>query len=239
MTKLATQDRQDLSRFHIFSGLPQEVLDSLLSASSVEEVSSGKVLFMQGDIADRFYAILEGWVELSRLTSDGRETVIGVFARGETLAEAAMFDSHVFPVTARLVSKGRLLSVPAKPFLAALRNDFDLTLNLLSAVSRNIYYLVQQLEQVQAKSAPQRLGSFLLRLAPELDAPTTISLPYDKSLIAARLGMKPETFSRALAKLRTLGVQSVGNAVTMREPEALHRFCNGGPSRGSAYFDAA
>ena len=232
MTKLAARDRRDLRRFHIFSGLRQEVLESVLAASSVENVLPGRVLFMQGDIADRFYAILEGWVELSCFTSDGRETVIGVFARGEILAETAMFDSHVFPVTAKVVSKGRLASVPAGPFLAALRNDFDLTLNLLSAVSHRVRYLVQQLEQVQAKSAPQRLGSFLLRLAPERDAPATISLPYDKSLIAARLGMKPETFSRALAQLRTLGVQSEGSAITVREPEALHRFCNGGLSSG-------
>jgi Crp-like helix-turn-helix domain len=33
-----------------------------------------------------------------------------------------------------------------------------------------------------------------------------IALPYDKVLIAARLGLKPESLSRAFAKLRSVGV---------------------------------
>ena len=34
-----------------------------------------------------------------------------------------------------------------------------------------------------------------------------MTLPYDKTLIAGRLGMKPESLSRAFARLRELGVR--------------------------------
>jgi CRP-like cAMP-binding protein len=53
------------------------------------------------------------------------------------------------------------------------------------------------------QSAPQRIGCFLLRLCKaQEEGEVTLHLPYDKTLIAARLGMKPETFSRALTRLR-------------------------------------
>ena len=66
--------------------------------------------------------------------------------------------------------------------------------------------LVSQLEQMKRLTAPQRLADFLLTLCPNEEGPCEIKLPYEKSLIASRLGMKPESLSRALAKLKPLGV---------------------------------
>ena len=45
------------------------------------------------------------------------------------IAEAAIFDSSRFPVTAEVVEPARLLVVPAQPFLAALRDDFTIAVN--------------------------------------------------------------------------------------------------------------
>ena len=43
----------------------------------------------------------------------------------------------------------------------------------------------------------------------------------DKSLIAGRLGMKPETLSRSLAKLRAFGVETTGRELMIRDVGAL------------------
>lgn len=225
---LSEKDWATIRRSPLFSKLPIDALEVLLTGASVQEVTAQTLIFMQGDDADRFYAILNGWVKLSRTGLDGEETVINVFAAGETFAEAAMFDSGQFPVTAEAVSMARLLKIPAKTFLTGLSSNHNLSLNMLSSMSRHLRYLVQQVEQLHAKSAAQRVGTFLLLLSPYMDEPARIHLPYDKSLVAARLGMTPETFSRALAKLRPLGVLSEGHDIVLEEPVALQRFCDGG-----------
>lgn len=225
MAQLTSEDLEIVKTLPLFAGLPGETVHTLLGAARFHDYERGTNLFIQGEPADRFYVIFSGWVKLSRETVDGDEYVIGIFRRGESFAEAAIFDSGRFPVNADVVEAAHLLVVPAKPFIAALMADGTLALNMLAAMSQHLRSLVMQLEQLQAKSAPQRLGSFLLRLNPDLDGATTIHLPYDKSLIAARLGMKPETFSRALAKLRSLGVRSDGGDIVVSEPAALQRFC--------------
>ncbi len=212
----------------MFNGMPAETVHVLLGSARVVKASRGTILFVRGDPADRFYVVLEGWVKLSRETADGDEHVIGIFSRGETFAEAAIFGSGGFPVTAEVIERGRLIVIPASPLLSAIRADGGLALNILGAMSRRLRYLVTQVEQIRAKSAPQRVGQFLLRLNPTEEGSATIRLPYDKSLIAARLGMKPETFSRALAKLRDFGVRCEGNAVTLAAPAALQRYCADG-----------
>ena len=224
---MSEKDWETIRLTPLFSGVPRDALETLLTGASVQTATAQTILFLQGDKADRFYAVLNGWVKLSRTSTDGEESVINVLAAGETFAEAAMFDSGCFPVTAEVVSATRLLRIPAKTFLTGLSGNNNLSLNMLASMSRHLRYLVRQVEQLLAKSAPQRLGGFLLLLSPEIGQPARIHLPYDKLLVAARLGMTPETFSRALAKLRPLGVQIEGHDIVLQEPLHLRRFCDG------------
>jgi hypothetical protein len=53
-----------------------------------------------------------------------------------------------------------------------------------------------------------------------------VRLPYDKTLVAARLGMKPESLSRALAKLKSFGVVTKGNKVELTDIERLRNYCH-------------
>jgi len=82
------------------------------------------------------------------------------------------------------------------------------------------------IEQIQARSTPQRLGDFLLNLSDVRKGPAVIELPYDKSLIAARLGMKPESLSRALAKLRQHGVTTNGHEIKLENVLSLRAYCD-------------
>lgn len=72
-----------------------------------------------------------------------------------------------------------------------------------------------------------RLADFLLKLTPEEGDSATIELPWDKALVAARLGMQPETLSRSLAKRRRIGVETEGSRVLIRDLAGLRRFSTG------------
>ena len=67
---------------------------------------------------------------------------------------------------------------------------------------------------------------FLLNFGSAAENSADIHLPYDKFLVAGRLSMKPETFSRALANLREIGVHTEGNLVHIEDVEALRRYAN-------------
>ena len=88
--------------------------------------------------------------------------------------------------------------------------------------------MVGQIEQLQVRSGTQRVADFLLKLCPAEDGPAEIALPYDKSLIASRLGMKPESFSPPLARLRDLGVCSDRSHVSIADAAVLAEYCAGG-----------
>jgi CRP-like cAMP-binding protein len=111
-----------------------------------------------------------------------------------------------------------------------LRNDANIALSMLASTSRHMRHLVSQIEQQRAKSAPQRRGDFLLRMHPAPDRPSLIRLPYDKSILVGRLGMKPEILSRALGRLREVGVETQGKDLLVTDFDALKKFS--GPELG-------
>ena len=223
MSSLNLEDLDLLCKLPMFSGLSPDALDSLLMGTKIREHPASEVLFLQGDEADRFYVIFSGWVKLYRETPNGDQFIIAVFTRGESFAEAAIFDKGDFPVCAEVVEDARLLEIRAQPFLHRLQSDPNLALNMLASVSRRLRYHVQLSEHFRMRTTAQRLAEFLLKLCPPEDGETTITLPYDKSLVAGRLGMEPETFSRALAKLRPLGVTSRRHDVHITDTAALRR----------------
>ena len=211
----------------MLADLPADRLDELLQDTSVMTASRRTVLFHQGEPATRFYIVLDGCVMLHRVSANGHESVISLINRGESFAEAAMFDCADFPVTATVIPDARLLVVNAAPFLRRLEADPALARNILASMARQLRRLVGQIEQRTSSSSTERLAAFLLELCPDDAGRSELDLPLDKQLIAMALGMQPETFSRSLSRLRRLGVTSCGMHVSIADTQKLRRYCDG------------
>lgn len=220
-----------LARNPLFSGLPPDVLEGIVSESHRLQGKKGQDLFSIGDNADAFFYVIEGWIKLYRLNREGEETVIHVIAPGETFAEAAVFGSHrKYPVNAQYIEDSTLLAIPRSSFIERIAANPELALHILGAVSARQRYLIQQIEQLTVKDAPQRIGTFLLNLCqpgqtPVKNGHTVVDLPYDKMLISRRLNIQPETFSRALKKLEACGVKADGHKVIIGDLDKLANFC--------------
>lgn len=217
-------DWQIIRSTPLFGALPQDVAQSLIGTQTVREYEKGALLFQQGEPANSFYVVIDGWVKLYRITPDGSEAVVGVFRRGETFAEAAMFLGGRYPVSAEVVTASRLLRIDGDLLRRRIREQPDLALSMLASASYHLKALVEQIEQIKLLSAPQRIADFLIRLCHVREGGCTIELPYEKTLIASRLGMKPESLSRAIGKLRPLGVTVDRERVSIVDVDLLVRF---------------
>jgi CRP-like cAMP-binding protein len=226
-TGIGAEDHAVLAKVPLFSGLPEPALRTLLADAWVQGFSRNTVLFLQDEPATRCYVVLDGWVKLFRSMADGHETVIAVFTRGESFAEAAIFDRANFPVGGAVVEDSRLLVIPAEPFMRRLSENGEYALKVLASMSRHLRRLVSQVERLTHRSSAERVAEFLLRLSPVFAGAAAIQLPLDKALIAGRLGMQPETFSRSLAKLRRIGVVCKGAEVSVPDMAVLRRFAEG------------
>jgi CRP-like cAMP-binding protein len=221
---ISQRDREAIRTAPMFSALPANAFEALLAKSEVQARGRHSILFEQDQPATAFYLVLEGWAKLFRITVGGDETVIGVFSRGDCLAEAPCLTGGNYPVSGQTVTDARLLAVPAHRIVELIRASPEVGLAMLASTSLHLRRLVDQIEELKARTGPQRLADFLVGLAPVAQGPCTIALPYEKLLIAGRLGMKPESLSRAFQRLHSVGVRTNQNTIAIADVARLSEF---------------
>ncbi|HCQ67244.1 MAG TPA: cyclic nucleotide-binding protein [Rhodobacteraceae bacterium] len=208
----------------LLSSAPQTIVDFLLARATVSEVARGATIFSQDDPADGIYIVLEGWVKLYRISAAGAEAVVGVFTKGHSFGEAVALRGGVYPVFAETVTDATLLRIDAKSFLAYLESSPGIAISMLTATYAHLHSLIAQIEQLKAQTGPQRVAEFLLELTQTAVGPCSVNLPYDKVLIAGCLGMKPESLSRAFAKLKEQGVTMHQTSAEIADVDVLRGF---------------
>jgi len=208
----------------LFGAMAPQTAQALVGTSMPRRYEKGTTLFFQGEPAAAFFIILDGWVKIYRTTPDGLEVVLHVFKSGETFAEAAIFLGGRYPASAETVAPARLLKVDGASFRARIEERPALAMSMLASASYQLKFLVEQIEQIKVRSAPQRIAEFMVRLTPTRKGPAIIELPFEKGLLANRLGMKPESFSRALVQLRSRGVTVERGTVRIADMNRLLAF---------------
>ncbi|MGO4908058.1 Crp/Fnr family transcriptional regulator [Pseudorhodobacter sp. W20_MBD10_FR17] len=221
---MTPEERRIASGSILLSGASPEAADLLLKSSRVRGFDRGATLFLQGEKASAIYIVLDGWVKLYRIAPNGAEAVVGVFTKGRSFGEAVAFQHDLYPVAAEAVTDCRVIRIEADTYLRQIRENPEFAVAVLSATFVHLQSLVAQVEALKAQTGAQRLAEFLLELSVCVSDECEVVLPYDKVLIAGRLGMKPESLSRAFVKLRDHGVAIRQNHASIADIAALRDF---------------
>lgn len=195
--------------------------------SSVKRYAKNSVIYVRGDEARYLNIVLQGWFKLTRDTKDeGEEIIVDLLAEGQSFGVEAVFGDDEYSFSAQAAEEGALISIPITILRQLIRTNPDIAIHLAQMMARSLNKLQLENEHLTLMSASQRVGCLFLQLWGEDSngGNAMIALPYDKSLAAAQLGMKPETFSRALAQLRSLGITIKGNEILIPDIHALVKF---------------
>ena len=217
-------DKIVLSQMRLFAGLTKYELSEVSQHTQIYILERGELLFEQGSLADRFFGVVSGLVKVFTTQPDGTESVLGLFTKCETFAEAIVFTRENYPATAEAVSPSRVIGFKNDFFADKILSEPELCQGMFASLSIHWQHLTQDIELLQGQNSEQRLLRFLVSLCDVKSGACSIRLPYDKSLVAGRLGMKPETLSRSFRKLRKWGVTVYREEVIVSEVARLREF---------------
>jgi len=215
--------------FGLFRGVSLETQEYILEHSVVRPVPEGEIIVNQGDEVKTLYFILYGKVKTSRYDVNGNEAVFRMLEAGETFMDAVIFMGGASPIGASALSELEILEIPAAIIKKAIMRDSQIGENIMRIVTNHYKTSLQQIDSIATKHPEYRLGVYLLGLfVKQLDKESSIILPFPKAVTARHLGMTPETFSRALKKLRDHDVIEAvdNNQIALSHSFALCEFCD-------------
>ncbi|WP_096704687.1 cyclic nucleotide-binding domain-containing protein [Magnetospirillum sp. 15-1] len=220
------EDLDQIRRAPLLSELPQHLIDALLSDGIVHRYLPGEMLFRQGETPEFLHIVLGGEIGLYCVGNDGGETMMEIMKAGECFIAAAVLTDLPYLMGAKALLPSRVMLLPADRLRRDLLTIPDLALAMLTSLSIHFRKLVREAKALKLKSPTQRLGLYLLSLTNKREGSVALWLPHSKGVIAARIGVRQETLSRALAQLRQCGVTTTGAQVTVSNIAALSAFCH-------------
>lgn len=222
-SKLTAGDLQVITRVAVFRGLKPETVQHIITPATATMLRPHELIMRQDEPATAFFIVIDGWLKISRSTQAGDETVIDMMKKGDSFAEAVAFSGGRYMASAEAVNMARVARIPADHLIRCIRESPDIAIAMVASVSQRMHHLVQQVEQLKAQSGVQRVAEFLASLSLAEHGHCALALPYDKILIAGRLGLTPESLSRAFAKLRGVGVTINASQVNVKDIDELRR----------------
>jgi CRP/FNR family transcriptional activator FtrB len=209
-----------LKKIDLFAPLPESSLARLAEIAGLQRFSVHGYLFREGEEPDFIYCFIEGGIVLVG-GSGGQEAVIEFFGPGESILLPAALLGLPYLVSARATSDGQALLIPAGKLRQLIDEDCALAAQCARILSRHWRVLINQIKEIKTHGAAERLAHFLLGQAEKSKGPAALTLPGLKKEVATRLGIKPETLSRTLRKLREYGVETDGDTIRIASLERL------------------
>lgn len=217
---MRSSDLPLIRRSRLFSQLGEAELKALLESCFVQELPKDTVACRQNERPEFLHVVLSGSVGLFG-ESPREETLVEFFGPGDVFILPAVLLDAPYLMTGRLLGPGRVLFWPAAAFRDEMRANGALAYGASLLLSSYWRTLIGQIKDLKLLSAVERLCAMLLALAPRQNGPVTVPLPGGRRLIAGRLGVTPQSLSRAFAALRPLGVSGNGRSVTIADPNRL------------------
>ncbi len=192
--------------------------------AATHRVAAETMLFGEGDPATHLFQLVHGVLRLCRLLADGRRSITGFAYPGDVIGIAV---SSSYAYSAEAVTDCELWRTPRAAFARLIDSSPDFAREMYAMVSNELCAAQDQMLLLGRKTAPERVASFLLRLAgrgrPAGETARCIDLPMSRADIADYLGLTPETVCRVMTKLKRAGIIVLPNAQTVEllDPEAL------------------
>ncbi len=224
---MTTNILQKLQSATFFNGLDEAQLEKICSKSKILSFNTDELIFCQGNDAAAFFLIIRGWVSIIKENKNAEQSVLHVFKDGESFAEPAALVMGRYPASAYAASPCELLEIRSSSLKSMITEDPDIALRMIIRLSSQLNTLVNEFEQYKTMGVTRRLALFLLDLSENKSDKKSVDLPFNKTVLAAHLGIQPGTLSREFNHLAEHGVISDRSShIIFEDIERLQDYIN-------------
>lgn len=205
--------------------LSPEIVKDIMQCGRVQSFRKGEVIFRQDEMNGHIYFLLQGRISISASRQSGEGTIIDLFTSGSLCLMNSAFLNLPSMVTAEAMSDVRVIAIAVSDFNAMISRHPVLAQIALQQMTKQGRMLLNQVRQLKLQSANERLAHYILSRLGRHEGQVITELEDERRVIAQRLGMTPESLSRSIAALRSIGVSFEQRTVRVADAAALRNYC--------------
>ena len=198
-----------LSHVPLFNGLAPEEIARIARGTREIHAGKGDILFHKGDPCNGFHLLVYGQVKLAFTSPQGSEKVVEIISQGQSFGEAIMFMEKPYIVFAQTLTDSLLLHISKTIIFEELEKDPRLCRKMIAGMAMRLHQLLTDVESYSLHSGKHRIVDYLIKEIPAGagdNKEVMVTLPTNKGIIASRLNLTQEHFSRILHELSELGL---------------------------------
>ncbi len=219
----------EVGKLPLFSGVANSHLEEAMRAAFLQRFPAHVEMVTEGEPADFLHFVIEGQVEVYSRWRD-RETTIAVLGPGASFIIAAVLTDRIYLKSARTLSAARILMVPAEAVRRLFSQDSAFAQAITHELALAYRDIVKELKNQKLRTSLERLACWLVVRERETGGNGSFDIPFDKKVLASRLGMAPEVLSRSFGNLVAYGVKVTGPMVTLSDLKALENLAKPSPT---------
>lgn len=187
--RLSMVERLDLLRqAEMFEWLNDADRGAVAEAMDERQYDDGEVIFQQGDPGDYLLIIIEGGINITLSSEDGREVMLNRAGPGDLIGEIALLDNQHRSASALARAKTRVLRLDRDEF-EALREETRLSDATVQFLCSRLRKTMDFAESVALYNLEARLARLLVYFAGRHGTEHEGGVLIDRKLPQAHLGM--------------------------------------------------
>jgi CRP/FNR family cyclic AMP-dependent transcriptional regulator len=212
----------------LFSGLDDDVAQTLESSMASTSLRRGEILFNEGDDGDQLYVVIEGKIKLGRTSPDGRENLLAILGPGQMFGELSFFDPGPRSATATAVTDVELKTLGHTALSPVLETHPKVAHALLNQLAGRLRRTNEVVGDLVFSDVPGRVAKALLDLASRFgrraDDGVHVNHDLTQEELAQLVGASRETVNKALADFASRGwLRLEPRSVVILDLERLQR----------------
>lgn len=187
----------------LFAGLADDQLKGLAALTRLITLRPDQALFRQNDKPDGCYALVEGTVKVSIVSSGGDEALLAILGEGDIIGEMGMVDGEPRSATISALKRCKVAFLPAAGFRRFADDNPSVYQHMLTILSKRLRASNDRLAAQQMLPLSGRLARLFLKLSDGFGQPLDggrmlIKQTFTQSDLARMTGSARENVNRQI-----------------------------------------
>ncbi|MGL4584402.1 MAG: Crp/Fnr family transcriptional regulator [Flavobacterium sp.] len=211
-----------------FSSLKALTREELLTISETKThfiVKKGETIFTEGDNLNGVYCIKDGFCKLTKLNSNGKDTIVKLAKNGDLLGQRSIINEETSNLTATAIDDMQICFIPKKEMMDYFTDNNKFSLLVTRDICNHLKDADKGLADHTHKTVKERLAIILLKLEETggiNKENNALNIQLSREDLANMVGTATESCIRLLSELKKDGIIELsGKKIILKDKNEL------------------